>query len=359
MNSLRFFSSQRTKNLSRNIQLLFAASVMFSGCRRQSVTFNSALPSAKSTPATITGNLLSLPKRTDSKLLAKGRVNEAGVVPILEYHTFCESNSTMNRTPKAFRADLERLWREGYCPVSLHDYLDNRIDVPLGKSPVILTFDDSRESQLNFLDDGTINPDCAVGIMQTFHKTHPDFALEATFYVIPHAMFGAPSQTAKKLRLLHDLGLELGNHTVTHPTLSKLSDEAVQEEFAGCLAQTRKWEPDATMETIALPKGVFPRNRSLLASGHDKTETYAHRAVLLGGYCPAQSPVSARYNPMRLPRIVAHEGHMGITYWLDYLKKYPQNRYVSDGDPETLTVPKAAAKRVDKRKLHGAKLRVY
>jgi peptidoglycan/xylan/chitin deacetylase (PgdA/CDA1 family) len=260
----------------------------------------------------------------------------------------------MDRSPKAFRADLNRLWREGYCPVSLHDYLNNRINVPMGKSPVILTFDDSRESQLRFLDDNTVDPDCAMGILLAFHKKHPDFALEATFYVVPDHLFGANSQRVKKLRMLHDL-----DHTVTHPTLSKLTDAAVQQEFAGCLARTRKLAPSVIMETIALPKGVFPRNRSLLASGRYQSQKYTHRAVLLGGYCPAQSPVSPRCNPMRLPRIVAHEKHMGITYWLNELKRHPERRYVSDGDPQIITVPKSAAPKVNKKKLRGANLRVY
>ena len=359
MNLSRFCLFLRTDTLPFcTLSLLgLGLSLAVSGCRHQSVTLTSTLPSAKPITAPVKHPVL--PKISPAELLTQFHVNEAGVVPILEYHTFGESESVMDRSPKAFRHDLERLWREGYCPVSLHEYLDNRIDLPLGKSPVIFTFDDSRESQLSLLDDGTIDPACAVGIMQTFHAAHPDFALKATFYVIPHAMFGPASQTAQKLRLLQELGFEIGNHTLTHPTLSKLSDANVQKEFAGCLTLTRNFDPTVTMDTVALPKGVFPRNRSLLALGHDHAQKYAHRAVLLGGYCPAQSPVSPRYDPMRLPRVVAHEGHMGITYWLDTLKQHPERRYVSDGDTKTLTIPKTAASRVDTRKLREAKLRVY
>ena len=47
---------------------------------------------------------------------------------------------------------------------------------------------------------------------------------------------------------------------------------------------------------------------------------------------------------------------MGITFWLDVLKKKPKLRYVSDGDPDVITVPKAQANQVDPNKLQGATL---
>lgn len=365
MQFLRFFPSHRTDAMIRPVLSLLGLglSLALSGCRHSNVPVSSALPAAKppaakSPPASVK-RTAAPQKLPPTKQLAKLRVNEAGVVPILEYHTFGESKTTMDRAPKLFRRDLERLWNEGYRPISMKEFLDNRISLPLGKSPVVLTFDDSRESQLRFLDDGTVDPECAVGIMMAFHKKHPAFALRGVFYVVPSYLFGAPSQSAKKLHLLRKLGFEIGNHTVSHPTLSKLSDSDVQKEFAGCLARTRKLEPNVPMETIALPKGVFPRNHALLASGCYEGQNYTHRAVLLGGYCPANAPVCTHYNPMKLPRVLAFGGHMGITFWLDDLKRHPESRYVSDGNPKMVTVPKAVVGKVDKRKLHGAKLRVY
>lgn len=291
--------------------------------------------------------------------LAQYRPNEMGVVPILEYHGIGPINNRMNRTAATFRADLERLYREGYRPIGLEDFLSNRIDVPLGKSPVILTFDDARGSQFRYLKDGTIDPDCAVGILQAFQKTHPDFPVKATFFLLPVNAFEQPKYVAQKMQALYAMGCELGNHTVTHRALRKLSDEEVQKELATCAAMIQKAVPQAHVDMIALPFGIGPRNRALLASGEYAGRRYANHAVLLVGAAPAPSPVSTRFDPMRLPRVLALKGTYGLTYWLDDLRKHPQRRYVSDGDPGTVTVPRALADRLDKGKLNGAHLRLY
>ena len=75
------------------------------------------------------------------------------------------------RTAEAFRNDLEFYYSNGYRMIRLKDYIDGIIDVPLGKSPIILTFDDGLENnfRINGLDeDGNliIDPNCAVGILE-------------------------------------------------------------------------------------------------------------------------------------------------------------------------------------------------
>src|SRR5689334_1757587 len=70
--------------------------------------------------------------------------NEVGVIPILEYHEISSKEKWMMRSIPNFRHDLERLYKEGYRPISMKEYLDNRIDLPAGMSPVLLTFDDAR-----------------------------------------------------------------------------------------------------------------------------------------------------------------------------------------------------------------------
>jgi hypothetical protein len=291
--------------------------------------------------------------------LAKFRPNEAGVVPILEYHDISAKETRWGRSAAGFRRDLERLYKEGYRPVALQEYLANRIALPPGASPVVLTFDDARESQFRYRPDGSLDPNCAVGILEAFAKAHPDFPARATFYVLPESAFGQPQARAKKLQELVNRGFEIGNHTVSHTALNRLSDADVQKELGGCVAQVRKMVPAAQVESVALPLGIGPKNRALLASGEYQGQHYVNRAALLVGANPAPSPVSPQFDPMRLPRIQTIEGLMGITYWLDDLKRHPARRYVSDGDPNTITVPKALADKVDKSRLNGATLRLY
>lgn len=291
--------------------------------------------------------------------LAAAKPDESGVVPILEYHNIDLGKTTYSRSPEKFRADLQRLYDEGYRPVALHDYLDNRIDVPLGKTPVVLTFDDASRTQFRYLPDGQTDPDCALGILEAFHQSHPDFALKATFYVLPDSAFGQPAEAEKKMKELLAKGLEIGNHTVHHKALRKLSDTEVQQELAGGVSGIHTLAPEAKVDTLALPLGSAPKNRSLAVSGEYQGQKYGHRAVLLVGANPAPSPASAKFDPLRLPRIQACEGPFGITYWLDSLKAHPERRYVSDGDPMVVTVPKTQESKIDSAHLNGAQSRAY
>jgi len=43
-----------------------------------------------------------------------------------------------------------------------------------------------------------------------------------------------------------------------------------------------------------------------------------------------------------------------ISRWLDYFDRHPQERYVSDGDPATITIPQGQAPRV--RPLSGVRV---
>ena len=140
-------------------------------------------------------------RRSARNELQKAKVNEAGVVPILEYHDVLPKERSMVRSIDNFKHDLQRLYEEGYRPVLLRDYLDNKIDLPLGMAPVVFTFDDARNSQFRYLPNGEIDPTCAVGIWQDFAKTHPDFPVKATFYVLPDVGFGPGSRRARRSRL--------------------------------------------------------------------------------------------------------------------------------------------------------------
>ena len=122
-----------------------------------------------------------------------------------------------------------------------------------------------------------------------------------------------------------------------------MNDAAVAGEIGGCVAKIEAILPGTKVESIALPMGISPRNRALLASGVGAGQRYANKAVLLVGANPAPSPFSKEFKPLRLPRIQAVEGPLGITYWLDYLKK-PGRRFVSDGDPAKVTLPVTAGR---------------
>ncbi len=327
----------------------------FMGCHRAVANTDPTVPMVLSPPQKT--KQVRTPQTTDA--LQKAKVNEAGVVPILEYHDVLPKERSMVRSIDNFKRDLQRLYDEGYRPVLLRDFLDNKIDLPMGMAPVVMTFDDARASQFRYLSSGEIDPNCAVGIWKDFAKTHPDFPVKATFYVLPDSGFGPAAEAGKKMRALLAMGCEIGNHTVTHGSLKKMSDAQVQKELAGCVAKIEKLAPGTKVDTIALPMGISPVNKKLLASGSYEGQSYSNRAVLLVGAEPARAPISKKFNPMRLPRIQALDGPSGSTFWLDRIKNGDSGRYISDGDPATITIPSSLESKCDKSHLNGATLRVY
>lgn len=340
--------------------------VMVAGCRNSGAPAGTAATAPGATkPAPASVPTTPAAAQVSDADLEKAAVNESGAVPILEYHNIRAGRTNYDRTPDVFRKDLDTLYADGFRPVAMHDYLDNRIDVPLGMTPFVFTFDDSSPTQFHYLADGSLDPDCAFGILKAFHDAHPDFAMRGVFYMNasptgkPAAVFGDQATAPKKIKELLAAGMEIGNHTVTHAHLKRLSDAGVQKELADCVADIHVLAPEAVVDTFALPFGESPRNRKLATDGESGGVQYHNRAVLLVGANPAPSPCSLKFNPLRLPRVQAYDGELGSTEYLEQHGKSTKGRYISDGDPATVTVPKKDEAKIDPARLGSAKLRTY
>src|SRR5205823_9884520 len=123
------------------------------------------------------------------------------------------------------------LWREGYYPVRAGDLVSGQMDVPAGKSPVVLTFDDSPNNQLAFLPGGRLEPRSAIGILEAFSRSHPGFPATGTFFVLRQPFTGSGVPSNRSLRWLVAHGFELGDHTKDHKPLRFLTDTQVQQEL--------------------------------------------------------------------------------------------------------------------------------
>lgn len=252
--------------------------------------------------------------------------NVNGSVFIAEYHHIREGKTTMERSPTRFRKDLERLYRLGFRPINVTEYLSGEFDLPPGASPVILSFDDAHQSQVRFRADGALDPNCGLGILVSFAKEHPDFPAKATFFVLPQ-LWGQPEYRTKKIELIKSFGGEVANHTMTHPNLAKLSDEQVKKEIGGSFTLLRPFK--ANPEYLALPLGVSPKNKSLLNGFLFKGETIKLKAVFLVGANPAPPTSSPKFDAYRIPRIQACEGPYGLDDWLSKLEKGQVKPYVA------------------------------
>jgi peptidoglycan/xylan/chitin deacetylase (PgdA/CDA1 family) len=284
--------------------------------------------------------------RGDERSVVAPLPNELGKVMVLEYHLIQEKESRWGRSVENFRKDLERLYLEGYRTTSLGEYIDGRIASPRGTRPIILTFDDSSPGQFRYLlrnGKKEIDPDCAVGILVDFSRKHPDFRHMATFFVLPeakqpHKLFGQPEFEADKLKELLALGCEIGNHTLWHANLGKYDATIVLKQLAQSVQAIQKRVPGYTIRSLALPFGVYPIDSDLAVTGSFNGITYHHEAILKVSGGPAPSPFSVFRDLLHLPRIQVPSSD--FEYWLRYFEKHPEETFISDGQPDTVSFPK-------------------
>jgi peptidoglycan/xylan/chitin deacetylase (PgdA/CDA1 family) len=286
--------------------------------------------------------------------------NELGRVMILEYHKVDQPEERWTRTPANFRGDLERLWERGYRLVALNDFLDGRIGIPRGTTPVVLTFDDSSPGQFKLIErngEWVPDPDCAIGILEAFERQHPEFGRAATFYVLPGAdppnrLFNQKELATRKLQYLASHGYEIGNHTLWHANLAKYPERVVREQLATAQEWIHRHVPGYRIRTLALPMGAYPRDIRWAVEGAEGREAYRHDAILMVAGGAAPSPYARTFDPFHLPRIQALESE--LAHWLGYFDRNPQERFVSDGDASVITVPPGTLDKV--RRSPGAKV---
>lgn len=289
--------------------------------------------------------------------------NELGRIPILEWHQVVAADGTYKVSRERFKAELTALHARGYVPVSLAELLEKSMDLPAGKSPVLFTFDDASPSQFRYLERNgqlVIDPTSAVGILMDFLKAHPDWKAKGVFCVLPaaeagHAFFGEKNIDGQKsawrfpkLQFLSLQGFELCNHTLWHAKLSKYSGAVVQEQLARGAMAIDSAVPGHRVRGMALPYGLWPKDRSLAFSGSwydpksKRTVSYRHDAVFEVAGGPARSPYDPKFNPRSLPRVPL-QGGTKLSTTLDMMDRPgPMARYVSDGNPKTVAKPTAA-----------------
>lgn len=259
--------------------------------------------------------------------------NLMGQVLVLEYHRIDNPEERWQRTPDNFRQDMEYLYANGYIPANIIDLAQGFPDVPAGKKPVVLTFDDSYAGQFRYLEDGTIDPDSAVGMLLELHQKYgDDWPLKSTFYVLPNALFGQGASGGEKLQWLIDNGFEVASHTVTHFNLGQGGDDEVQRELALSQRQLEAQLPGYDVQSLSVPYGAYPLNDALVAAGTWDGEPYTYSNVVMVGGGAGPSPHSADFDPYYIRRTQAIQTE--LDYWLTYFAENPDFYYVSAGPRE-------------------------
>ena len=266
------------------------------------------------------------------------RYNESGKIIIVMYHKFAKEEGTDEwcRSFDNFYKDLEYLYKKGYRSISLTDYINNDIKVPIGCTPIVLTFDDGSKGQFNLIknDKGELiaNPDSAVGVMEEFYVKHPDFGLNGTFFVNGSGFFSGEGTREERLQYLINKGFEIGNHTNSHVNFSKASIDEIQKEIGMVVKNISDLTNGYTVNTLALPFGITSKEYAdFIKCGEYEGITYENKAILLVGASPALSPNSDNLNLLRLPRVRARGGNKEVDcdlyWWIEKMESNPELKY--------------------------------
>ncbi|WMJ76111.1 MULTISPECIES: polysaccharide deacetylase family protein [unclassified Sedimentibacter] len=274
--------------------------------------------------------------------------NELGEIMILMYHGIGEEEMDWQRTPDNFRKDLQYMYDNKYQMISLNDYAKGEIKTKAGYTPIILTFDDGRQNNFNYIEkdgDVVIDSDCAVGILEEFKNKYPDFDVTASFFLNTNP-FGQSEYTEQKLKWLVDNGYDVGNHTYSHLEMETLdSEEDIQAEIGSVNNIIKSYLPDYAVETLALPHGSNPKDAyaGSVMEGEYEGSKYKTIAILDVGWRPAYSPFDTLTDFTSLYRVTASEINVDNCGMYDYFKSYEngnRERFISDGNPDVVTIPK-------------------
>ncbi len=284
-------------------------------------------------------------------------VNELGRVPIMMYHQIIDTEAKYiggnvdkdgySRTSEAFLKDLEFYYENGYRMVSLKDYIDGNIDVPLGYSPIILTFDDGNANNFKVTGkdaDGNLefDPKSAIGILETIKKKYPDYNVTATFF-LNYELCNQKEYNEDIMKWLIKNNYDIGNHTTIHPDFTTISTEKTKEVVGKMYERLESIIPNDYLKIVALPFGspykkTHP-NYQYILSGEYNGKTYETEAALRVGWESEVSPFDKSFDKTFLKRCRAYDNNgkeFDIEMNFNLLEK---NRYISDGDKDIITIP--------------------
>ncbi len=236
-------------------------------------------------------------------------------VPILMYHHIGEKEDRFTISPTRLRAQIDTLRTSGYELQTFDEY-SCCAPTTSGKPPAVLTFDDSTEDQYRILPSGKVDENSALGVLEGYRASHPQWRMTGTFFVNAVTQKGLPAfeqpgLEGKKLTRLQALGYEIGAHGYEHHDFRRLNPTQAHEDTR----QFKQWintvAPDVHVTSFAYPYGSIPPS-TVRASIDTQFRTTAHAwggtATTATHLVPrieiGPTTVLAHYAPVRVqPRI--------------------------------------------------------
>ena len=293
------------------------------------------------------------------ELKEKG-VNELGKVPIMMYHGIVDEEAKYTggnvdkdgytRTSDAFLKDLEFYYEKGYRMVRLEDYINGIIDVPLGYSPIILTFDDGNANNFKVTGKDSkgnleFDPKSAIGILETIKKKYPDYNVTATFF-LNEELCNQKEYNQEIMDWLIENGYDIGNHTTTHPDFTTISTSKTQEVVGKIYKKFDEMIPGKYVKIVALPFGSPYKkthaNYPYILKGEYEGYSYETEAALRVGWESEVSPFDTSFDKTFLKRCRAYDNN-GKEFDIEMnFKLLDKNRFISDGDKDIITIPEGS-----------------
>jgi len=287
------------------------------------------------------------------------KVNELGNVPIMMYHGIqnVENKYTggnidkdgYNRTSKAFLEDLEFYYQKGYRMIRLEDYINGIINVEMGYSPIILTFDDGNANNFQVIkknDDGTLvfDENSAIGVLEKIKNKYPDMNVTATFF-LNGGLCNQKEYNEDIMKWLIENGYDIGNHTISHVDFKKINTTKTQEEVGALYQKLEDIIPGKYVKIIALPFGSpyvkSHANFAYILDGEYNGNSYHTESALRVGWEPEVSPFNSSFDKTYLKRCRAYDNNGKEFDITMVFKNLEYNKYISDGNAEMIVIPRS------------------
>jgi peptidoglycan/xylan/chitin deacetylase (PgdA/CDA1 family) len=198
----------------------------------------------------------------------RARIDAVARRPIvLVYHAIgvvvdAQDPQRLVTSPAHLQAHINLLRRRGYAITNVAELLDGGAGTSPPAGTAVITFDDG------WLD--------AVDVVAPLLRR---LGVPGTFYVCPGLWGGQHPDVAgsagrlldrEQARTLHQMGMELGSHTMTHPDLRKLDDRELGVELTRSKAEIEALT-GAPCRTFAYPFGLFDERveRAVAAAGYE------------------------------------------------------------------------------------------
>ncbi|MEZ0480622.1 polysaccharide deacetylase family protein [Planococcus sp. SSTMD024] len=170
--------------------------------------------------------------------------NSTGIeIPVVNYHVIShdpDPNNLYQYSVEEFEKQMAYLKENGYSSLTIDQYfeiLDGTAAMPA--KPILITFDDSTND---------FYPN-AFPILEKYD-------LKATQFTISDWVDDSQSMTAEEITTVMEQGIDIQNHTSTHPSLDQLSYDEQYDEINDATATLESITGETT-DVFAYPYGAY------------------------------------------------------------------------------------------------------